>query len=157
MANLLALLVLGWLAQSCVGGSAFIRKTVTIQNPEIGKAPGIWSVRQPGLASETNKVGDSTAWLEEYWGKPAKVCPAPSASGGDIWTYRFGCLWNGVAAVVILPIPVALPVGREKVSFLVLDGRVVSAKVVRQQESGIIAGCIFGPCGMRWGVARIDE
>lgn len=157
MAKLLPLLCLALLGQGCVGGGAFVRKTVTIQNPEIGKTPAVWNVRQQGPRSETDAVGDSKAWLEEHWGKPARLVPSSAQGGGDIWTYRFGCLWSGVVAVVVLPIPLALPVGRERVSFLVQDGRVVSAKVVRHRTCGAIAGCIIGPCGMRWGTSALDE
>lgn len=65
------------------------------------------------------------------------------------WIYRDGFLWRGVILhLVILPLPLMVPVGREHVTFIVDDGLIVGA---RSSTTAYGFRCLAGltryPCG----------
>ena len=140
--------------QGCVGVGALRTKTEVFENPKICDSAGARNVMQGGATNETTYTAD---WLEAHWGKPRSVGQAPPENRGQLSTYKFGLLWNGIVPVVGVPIPLVLPVGREKVVFVLRDGQVVSAKRVRARSFTALAGLIFGPCGASWGTAVDSE
>src|SRR5690349_24217698 len=60
----------------------------------------------------------------------------------EVWTYRFRPIWVGVVPCVIVPIPLALPVGRQTICFKLRDGNVVSASTTTPWMAGGVAGFI---------------
>ena len=52
--------------------------------------------------------------LLEYWGEPDEIV---KNNGDEAWIYQFGLRWNGLMVAVIIPIPLAVPVGHDELSF----------------------------------------
>jgi len=104
----------------------------------------------------TNTVVYTSEWLEAHWGKPATITHAGADSPDVIWTYRFKAMWEGILAVVVIPIPIALPLEREKVQFVLRDGRVISATQTTPQTVGGAFGFFVGPCGTFFGPFSLD-
>lgn len=144
-AKLIPVLAVCLLAQGCVGVVFPHTKTRTFKNPQVGDHPAIHAVYEG--TGRTNNFAAS--WLQEHWGKPANIRLALTQAQGEVWTYKFGLAWYGVVPCVIVPVPLALPLGRQKVEFLMRDGRVVSADVIQLGFSGAAAG-LLGPDGGSW-------
>ena len=58
--------------------------------------------------------------------------------------------------MVIVPIPLAVPVGRERIVFVIRDDRIVSATQSRQQTVGGAVGFGYGPCGGTFGAFSLE-
>ena len=131
------------LLQGCVGVLVGSRDTTTIPNPSISKAAYLGAVARGGGSAEY-----TAEWLRSNWGAPASI-KAASEGTGELWTYDFKrqC-WCGVMPMVIIPIPLMVPTGTEKVVFLLRDDRVVNAKRVEWRTSGVGGG--LGPDGWHW-------
>jgi hypothetical protein len=134
--GLCPLVVLLLLSQGCVGFYVRHTQDTTINDPVINNDPKVDGVEEHHPMEVTNSVEYTTAWLEGHWGKPTSVRPVADDDGGAIWTYKFRHCWCGLIPTVIVPIPLMLPVGREKVLFVVRKGRVVGAVVVVPWTSG---------------------
>jgi hypothetical protein len=151
-AKLVPILVVCLFGQGCVGVCVAHIETETYKNPAIGYEPtvNLWEwdcVRSKGSLEDPL----TAAWLQEYWGKPASVRPATKETQGELWTYKFGLVGGGVIPLLIVPVPLVLPLAREKVVFLVRDGHVVSAEVKALHLS--IMGFGFGPDG-KWALCH---
>ena len=90
-------------------------------------------------------------------GRTKKNSRAPRGDTDEIWTYKFGSIWEGVVPIVIVPIPLVLPVGREKVCFALRDGRVVSANVTEAHMVGGIAGYCMDCWGGAFGAFSLND
>lgn len=88
----------------------------------------------------------TSEWLQENWGSPSHVRPASGASE-EIWTYKFDRAWEGIVPFVIIPIPLILPVAKEKVCFSLHDGRVIGASITKAFVVGGTYGFIPSPDG----------
>ena len=75
---------------------------------------------------------------------------APASPESELWSYEFGPVWYGVIPCVVIPIPLALPLGRERVVFHVRDGEVVSADVTKSDLVGGVCASLVGPDGRPW-------
>src|SRR6266550_6286090 len=135
------------LVQGCVGGAILKTRTITIQDPMVPDQREYWP-RQRESFDMTNTVVYSTAWLQDHWGKPAGITHAGANNLGEIWTYRYGAIWEGIAPIVLVPVPLALPVAREKVRFLLRDDRIISAARTESRTVGGAYGYSIGPCGI---------
>jgi hypothetical protein len=143
--------------QGCVGGLVLKTRTTTIQDPVIPDRSE-YRPRQREAFDRTNTVVYSAGWLENHWGKPASIAQFGANNLDHIWTYKHGAIWGGIEVFVLIPIPIALPVGREKVRFLLRDDRVVSATRIESQTVGGMFGYSIGPCGIIWsGAYSINE
>ncbi len=130
------------LLQGCVGFVVARTKTQTFTPPGIGEKPAtsaVWARTDPA-----NNV--TAAWLQDHWGSPASVRPASPDAQGELWTYKLGLACHGIIPCVIVPVPLVLPVGKQKVVFRVQEGQVLSAKVTSFGFSGAYASMI-GPDG----------
>lgn len=90
------------------------------------------------IANATNHVVwvvYTPAWLQTHWGAPNRISKAHSG-GDEVWTYRFKLIWEGITPILILPIPLELPLGEQKVRFTLHDGKVVSASLTMPSETG---------------------
>lgn len=69
------------------------------------------------LKSNPDSIGRKVitpATIENLWGKPNKVVIEKDRK---IITYNRGLRWNGFIAIVLIPIPIAVPVGHKTVIF----------------------------------------
>ena len=142
--------------QGCVGGGVLKTHTQTVPNPKIPDGAYAASLYSHDMSKTSNAVLYTSAWLQAHWGKPASVSHLGGAVQDEIWTYRFGPIWEGIMPIVVIPIPIALPVGRETVRFVLRDGRVIGATQSRQQAAGGAVGVRFGPCGGSFGAFSLE-
>lgn len=69
----------------------------------------------------------ASAQLLEKWGEPDSRSESPE--GIELWNYNAGLRWAGAyLLVVIIPLPLGVPVGRNHVTFLIQDELVVGAR-----------------------------
>lgn len=142
--------------QGCVGAGVLKSRTEAVRDPVVPDTacPSLY----PRIMAEgTNTVVYTSDWLESHWGKPSSVGHVGAAGSEEIWTYKFSPIWQGVMPVVLVPIPIALPLGREKVAFVLRDGCVVSATQSRHQTVGGAVGFGLGPCGGGFGAFSLEE
>jgi hypothetical protein len=128
------------LLQGCVGVMFPGARTETVREPVVGEKShyGVYrAYRQPRT---------TTVSLTERWGEPASVATLPS-TGDELWTYEFGTVWYGIIPCVVLPVPLALPLGREKVILRVRDREVISADVITCDFVGGACASLVGPDG----------
>jgi hypothetical protein len=148
-------LALCLLVQGCAyfGGGIMKSKTESFNDPKIGEKPAAGG----GFCLPTNAVAYDAKWLETHWGKPASV-HKEAAGSDEIWRYKFKLIWNGAVPMVIVPIPLAVPLEREKVDFLLRDGYVVHMRTVsRAAVGGAFGFTLIGPCGPAAGAFDFDD
>jgi len=148
-------LALCLLVQGCVGAGVLIKHTEAVRDPVVPDiaCPALYP---RDISETTNALVYSSAWLEAHWGKPASVTHAGAGDLDEIWTYRFRPIWEGIMPVVVTPIPLALPIGREKVRFVLRGGSVISAMQSRRQTVGGAVGLGLGPCGGAFGAFSLE-
>ena len=139
------------LLQGCVGVTVLKTRTKVISNPEVCVYRDVPdAVRVRDSSENTNvavyKSQCTSEWLRTYWGIPDRINHL-SENSDEIWTYKSGLIWEGVVPFVIIPIPLALPVAREKVCFTLRDGCVVSASTTKSCTVGGTFGFIPNPEG----------
>ena len=157
MKKMIPYLALCLLVQGCVGATILKTRTNTIQDPVVPDTSQYWP-RQRETFDITNTVVYTAGWLEAHWGKPTSISHAGTDHLDEIWTYRFGVIWEGVMPMILVPVPIALPVGREKVRFVLRDGRVLSVTRSESQMVGGAYGYSIGPCGITFaGAYSINE
>jgi len=134
------------LLQGCVGGVVLKTRTKVIIDPAI---PFYSEIPQPeskrNLPEATNAIVYTSEWLRKYWNNPDRV--SHGVGSEEIWTYKSRRVWEGAVPFVIVPIPLVLPVGREKVCLTLRDGRVVSASTTESYAIGGTFGYIPNPNG----------
>jgi len=132
-------LLLCLLLQGCIGGGIIKSKTSSYH----------WYDSH----SKTNAEVYTSTWLATNYGKPTSVS---TNANEEVWTYQSDRIWAGVMPVVIVPIPLAVPVGRERIVFVIRDDRIVSATQSRQQTVGGAVGFGYGPCGGTFGAFSLE-
>jgi hypothetical protein len=147
------------LLQGCFGGGVMTRQTTAYQQPVVyAEAGHILSVHERNAERDTNAVAYTPEWLKQNCGKPAAISRVGPGSHDQIWSYNRGTIWEGVFLYVgVGPIPIALPVAKEKIQLVLRDGQVTSATNTRPHKLGGAFGMGFGPCGFACGAASIDE
>lgn len=127
----------------------FIPRTAsrTVENPGVG---GYASVAMIYQLSGTNQSPSAT-WLKAHWGKPTTIEVADGQSQTELWTYRLDAIWCGFVPAFIVPVPLILPVAREKVIFRIRDGQITQANVAELHISGL--GAYVDPEGSGHAVA----
>lgn len=134
------------LIQGCVGVAALNATKEEISNPVINDVASLNAV-SAGTAHNVRTNLDYTAqWLEAHWGNPNTITPESGAGGGEIGTYKFGSSWRGVIPMLIVPIPLVLPTGSDRIVLVMRESRAVSAERVGSRFSGAGAG-LLGPDG----------
>ncbi len=66
------------------------------------------------------------AFLRSNWGEPS--IRAVDENGITVWTYNNGLKWVGASPVVIVPLPLFVPSGQEKIQFGIKGGRITFVK-----------------------------
>ena len=163
MRTLILFAILCLLLQGCVGVGVMKTRTKVIDDPEISLNSSYSSALSPDDVSKrtsrggTNAVIYTAAQLQEFWGHPNHITLV-SGSSDELWTYKSRTIWEGVIPVMIIPIPLVLPVTREKVRFTIRDGRVINARITRSAMAGGAYGMILGPDGRGgWGATSLNN
>jgi hypothetical protein len=161
MRALLFLAMLCPLLQGCVGVAVLHSRTKVINDPVIPFYSEIPEPVSSQKSSETtNTVVYTAEWLQKNWNGPDHISHGVGNSE-EIWTYKSRRIWKGVIPIiVIIPIPLVLPVGRESVCLTLRDGRVVSSSTTKSGTSGGTYGLIPpGPDGRGggWGVWSLND
>lgn len=63
------------------------------------------------------------AFLISNWGEPASR--EIDSDGISVWTYPNGLKWVGGSPVVVVPLPLFIPSGKEKIQFGIKEGQIV--------------------------------
>jgi hypothetical protein len=130
------------LSQGCVGIAIKSSTTKEFGQPRIATRPSIGAVSEAGVGD--TKV--TATWLREYWGEPATIRSVSPQTQTERWTYKFSPMWYGIMPCVVIPVPLYLPLAKERVVFMLKEGCVVSARVVTSHDSGTGAS-LLGPEG----------
>jgi len=150
MKKLVPFAVLCTLLQGCVGFLTLKSNTKEINAPVVYADRGIANPIRTRNSEDKNSIMETTEcttnWLQTHWGSPNSVSHV-SVGSDEIWTYRIRAIWEGVVPCVVIPIPLALPVGSEKVRFTLRDGRVVNASITKPWMVGGVAGYFISPVG----------
>jgi hypothetical protein len=144
-AKLIAIVALSLLLQGCVGVMFPGARTDALKSSTVGEKRSLGAVHAANPETQLTAVS-----LRERWGEPASIAPGASSSDGELWTYTFGPVWYGIIPCVVLPIPLALPLGKEKAIFHVRDGDVISADLVKCDLVGGVCASLVGPDGRPW-------
>ena len=144
--------------QGCVGVAVLKPHTEVIDDPVIASIPNDADPAHKRKSSEAaNAVVYASEWVQTHWGNPYRVNHV-SGSSDEIWTYRFRPIWEGIVPCVIVPIPLVLPVGRQKICFRLHDGCVVSASSTVPWMVGGVAGFMLSPeGGGNFGASSMNE
>lgn len=82
--------------------------------------------------SDAHAVSDTE--VRRAWGEPDEI--TKPGDGSELWTYTGGLRWNGVLLfVVIVPIPLLVPVGREQVTLRFRGGEAVFGEAGVSEET----------------------
>jgi len=138
---LTSLLISCLFTQGCVGIAVYGVKEQAFEPARLQEKPGIHAVARSSSSNEET----TTVWLREHWGQPSSMARSSRSGEDEIWTYKFNHSWCGIMPYIVIPIPLVLPVGKERVVFYVHDGRVGKAIVTKRGGFQAIAG--FGPDG----------
>lgn len=153
MTRSISLILAGIFVQGCVGVATLRTKEETIKKPVIWNQPSIYGVRSEPMS--TTNSAFTAAWLRVHWGEPSSIQSNSINSNEKFWTYKFGRRLNGIVPMFIVPIPLIVPVGKEKIIFSLENGTIVSARCIHEQSFEAVAGWYwYGPCGPSWGIFR---
>jgi hypothetical protein len=146
----IAVLALCGLTQGCVGVVVGSKGTSVIRHASISETPGVSGIQ---AWASSYGVDYPTAWVNAHWGPPTSVKASPHGNG-EIWTYKFPrqC-WVGVMPMIIIPIPLMVPAGHERVVFLIHQDQVVAVTKVESRWAGVGAG-LFSHEGPWTGATR---
>jgi hypothetical protein len=104
-----------------IGVATLGEESAPIDNPKIGNERSqVWS-------RMSNEPPLTSSLLFKQWGRPDRL--VRNSDHTEEWVYwSTGSIWSGVELwALILPLPLAIPTGYVRVSFVVQDGQVVSA------------------------------
>jgi len=125
--------VLLTLVSGCAGvGVLYPHDWYDINNPAIGSTPGHYFSNNTNRAFTCDQV---RAW----WGAPDD---SVVAGDNEILVYKSGLVFAGVMPFVVVPVPLALPVGQKKISVECVQGRVVRAYKLGTTISAAYCGVI---------------
>lgn len=154
--NTFLILLLSTSLQGCIALIKYGEQTTQTEMPSVSvsaRSPSTGPSDPPVIPSGSDKQNGrwvatpSTTWLRESWGNPTRLKSISDEPKAELWTYEFDTIWGGVMPVlVVLPIPLRVPTGKEKIEFLLQEDRVVRATVTQAttQYGGVF---LFSPEG----------
>jgi hypothetical protein len=96
-------------------------------SPCIATTPGVLFEGAHQFVATMEQVGRD-------WGPPSQI--SFDANGTERWTYYGPLRWNGVLLLaVVIPLPLFIPMGRERVSIDFRDGTAVFGEAVASEEA----------------------
>ena len=132
--------------QGCVGIVTRGMETQTFEPAMGARMPATFAVgSRSEIGNEPRIENPTSLWLKQHWGEPPHVKRVTTATQGELWTYSFDRKWCGAMPCIVVPIPLLLPIGRERVVFHVREGRVAKADVTTIGGYQAVAG--WGPEG----------
>jgi hypothetical protein len=143
--------MLCFILQGCVGVVVPTTRTKVINEPQVCVYRGAAEAVRVNVPPQTTNQGPyylscTSEWLRTHWGNPDRIS-RNATNSDEIWTYKSGAIWEGIVPFVIIPVPLILPVAKEKVCFNLHDGHVVSARVTESFVVGGTYGFIPNPEG----------
>jgi hypothetical protein len=139
MIKVIPALMLLLLTQGCVGLGVIKTQSETFHDPFVGCQPGVYAL----APRQTNTVVYTDSWLKANWDTPTSIKHTGAGDQDEIWVYKFGLAWNGVVPIVLIPIPLVLPTGKEQVQFALHQGHVISGTQCRSHSAGGAFGFTF--------------
>jgi hypothetical protein len=121
------------LLSSCIGvGVLYPKNLATIDHPQVGPTLGYYS---PGGLNNPAKCSE----IKSRWGDPNNT----SLNGNETTlVYKQGLVWAGVMPIVVVPIPLALPVGRKNTTLICVDDAIIRATGTETGLSAAYCGVI---------------
>lgn len=139
-------LAAGFLTQGCVGIVTRGMETQTFEPAVVARMPATFAVSSNSENGKEPWIENPTSlWLKQHWGEPPHIKPVSTPAQGELWTYSFDRKWCGVIPYIVAPLPLLLPIGRERVVFHICEGRVAKADVITIGGYQAVAG--WGPEG----------
>jgi len=142
--SIFTVLLISTSLQGCVALFKYGEQTTQTEMPSVSasaKSPSAPSSYPPVVSPGSEKHDGqwvstpSTAWLRENWGRPTRVKAISEEPKSELWTYEFDTIWGGVMPVlIVVPIPLRAPTGKEKIEFLLQEDRVIRATVTQATE-----------------------
>ena len=120
-------LILAAAAESgCVGAAYYGTHCGSIENPSATSTPGHLFKGSAGHVATADQV-------RQDWGAASET--QTCGDGVERWTYFGAIRWKGVLVfAVVLPIPLLIPVGRERVSIDFRNGVAVAGDAITSEE-----------------------
>lgn len=145
--KLTSVLAISLFTQGCVGVVTRDMETQTFEPAMIAEMPATYSVEASGktFGNDPWIENPTSLWVKQHWGQPSHIKQVTRPTEGELWTYNFDHKWCGVIPYIVIPIPLLLPVGRDRVVFHIQAGRVASADVTTIGGYQAVAG--LGPEG----------
>jgi len=121
------------LLSSCVGvGVLYPKSSATIDHPQVGPTLGFYG---PGGVNNSTKCSE----IKSRWGEPNHS----SLKGSETTLeYKYGLVWAGIMPIVLIPIPLALPVGRKSITMICVDDEIIRATGTETGLSAAYCGLI---------------
>lgn len=130
--HLLILVAFPFALGGCVGiGALYPQASKAIENPKIGAGVGEYY-------ENTKSTPLTCSEVRAQWGVPSQQSTAGTES---TMVYKRGLVWAGVMPIVVVPIPIALPVGRKTTTMTCKGNTLVRA-------IGTETGLSAAYCGM---------
>jgi hypothetical protein len=110
----------------CVGIAYYGAHEGSVANPSAASVPGYLFKGSKGHVATADQV-------RRDWGPATEI--ESRGDGVERWSYYGAMRWNGVLVfAVVLPIPLLVPVGRERVSIDFRDGVAVAGDAITSEE-----------------------
>ena len=125
-------IILALLLSGCAGAGAMLSTKETIH-------PNAYFISHGSI-----KI-DSQVSAMRHLGNPEEV--VTYKSGSEKWNYNKSIAWRGVYIVVILPVPLMLPVGHNKLSLhFASDGKLIDAISESADDKGCVTILLLSGC-----------
>ncbi len=103
--NILFLFIFTLSISSCVGGGViYPGEKRAMESPSVSSIKGRYS------SSQNQKNNLTCQNIQEKWGAPDNI---ELIEDLEVLTYKNGLVWAGVLPFIVIPIPMAIPIGQE--------------------------------------------
>lgn len=117
--KILSLVFLVTQLAGCMGAGVYYPENSTaIINPKIGIGIGEYRINETGEP-------DSCSQALTHWGNPNETMVKENDTH---LRYDHGPTWLGIMAIIVFPIPIAIPVGKKHTTLICRNGFVIEAK-----------------------------
>jgi len=128
------------LLSGCLGMEVFFpEKEPVWTKPTTGVSDGTRSGFPPSYGSPAFELGTTCADVVSHRGKPDHESVKASES---TLVYRQGLVWVGIMPIVVIPIPLALPLFSDSVTYTCKDDRIISVYRRTTRMVGAVCGML---------------
>ncbi len=144
LSMLVPVLLAGWTASGCVGGTAYYQHTFRLESPQIDPVHGFSSA--PELPSMTQEQ------VLAALGKPERIDRL--SADEERWIYKGGEFhWSGLAlALVVVPVPLLVPTGHDHLVISWKGERALAVEWRHHVDSTALFGFVQQMCGISAGL-----